>query len=551
MAARTTVLVNADIRTMERERRRAEALSFSGGRIIDVGGERAVLSGAGNGARILDAGGRTVIPGFIDCHTHFLSLGVWSRRLDLTGTRNVSDVLEAVKRRGADAPHFSAGSVTPVVREAPPFTAGSVKGGPDGRRKTASAWILGRGWDEAKWPEKRYLTRQDLDSVAPARPVMLIRVCGHLATLNTKGLEALNGVIGTKDVDRRTGIVREGAMERARRHLRPDLGEMLAGLSHSLRLARRLGVTSVHDIIDLGKLAAYEAASRSRLLTVRAALHFEERDFRELARGRRRTGPDLPLLRIGGMKLYADGSFGARTAALLAPYSDDRGERGTLLQTDRRLGRVIREAERGGFQLLIHAIGDRAARQVIGAFSSALDGPTRLRHRLEHLELPGKAELARMRRLGLLACMQPNFVGEWGRPGGMMEARLGKRRLRLADPFGKVLRAGVPLAFGSDCMPFNPLYGIHSAVNAPFPGQRLTVEEAVAAYTRDAAAASFEEGFKGALAPGKAADLVVLSDDPFRNPPRIKDIRVAATFFDGRPVWGGGPGAPLTGPGRS
>jgi hypothetical protein len=130
--------------------------------------------------------------------------------------------------------------------------------------------------------------------------------------------------------------------------------------------------------------------------------------------------------------------------------------------------------------------------------------------------------------------MQPNFVGAWGLPGGMMESRLGKRRYRRADPFRTVLGAGVPLVFGSDCMPFSPLFGIHSAVNAPFPAQRLTVEQAVAAYTRDGAAASFEEGFKGTLVPGKAADMVILSEDPFRNPKAIRDIRVEATIFDGR-----------------
>jgi len=332
-------------------------------------------------------------------------------------------------------------------------------------------------------------------------------------------------------------MITERALELARRHLRPSMEEMLAGLERSLALARRLGVTSVHDIIDLDKLKAYEAARESRRLSVRACLHFEQGDFLRLLRTGNRTGLGGPHLRIGGMKLYADGSFGARTAALEAPYSDAPGKRGALLISDRDLRAVVRDAELAGFQLLIHAIGDRAARQVVSAFSSTLGTPTRLRHRIEHLELPGKAELAQMRDLGLWASMQPNFVGEWGMPGGMMEARLGKARLRRADPFGKVLRAGVPLVFGSDCMPFNPLYGIHSAVNAPFPDQRLTAGEAVAAYTRDAAAASFEEGFKGTLAPGKAADLIVLSADPFRNRGKIRDIRVEATIFDGRTVW--------------
>jgi predicted amidohydrolase YtcJ len=563
MARRTTVLLNADIRTMDARRPRAEACSFSKGRILDIGAERAVLARAGADADILDAGGRTVLPGFIDCHTHFLSLGVWSRRLDLSASRNLSDVLDAIRNRAdrtvksegtVDAPHLSAGSVTMRGVDAPPFMAGSVKGKGgklNGEKHHAAGWLLGRGWDEAKWPDKRYLTRRELDAASPDRPVMLIRVCGHLATLNTKGLKALGSVIGEKDVDRATGIIREGALERARYHLRPGLDEMLAGLEHSLGLAKRLGVTSVHDIIGLDKLAAYETARRQGRLTVRATLHFEERDLLELMKNGARPGQGGPLLRIGGMKLYADGSFGARTAALTRPYADARGERGHLLHRDARLRDAVLNAEHGGFQLLIHAIGDRAARQVVSAFEKVLTGPTRLRHRIEHLELTGKAELVKMRRLGLFASMQPNFVGEWGMPGGMMESRLGKARLRRADPFKRVLRSGVPLVFGSDCMPFNPLYGIHSAVNAPFPGQRLSVMEAIAAYTRNAAAASFEEGFKGTLSPGKAADMVVLSDEPFERPGKINNMRVEAMFFDGRLLAVKDRGAPLKASGLS
>jgi hypothetical protein len=211
--------------------------------------------------------------------------------------------------------------------------------------------------------------------------------------------------------------------------------------------------------------------------------------------------------------------------------------------SDKDVRSIIRTAERRRFQLLIHAIGDRAVTQVISAFSSVLGNEskvssqgTSLRHRIEHLELVTKAELALMRGLGVIASMQPNFVGEWGAPGQMMEARLGKRYER-ADPFWRVLDAGVTMVFGSDCMPFSPIWGIHSAVNAAFPAQRIGVEDAIAAYTRTAAAASFEEGFKGVLAPGMAADMVILSGDPFRNPSRIERIDVGATIFDGRLIW--------------
>jgi len=503
-AEKPTVLLNAHVVTMDEKRPRAEAIAFLKGRIICVGNERAVRAKASSGAKVLDAGGHIVLPGFIDCHTHFISMGVWGNRLDLSGTASLDDVAGAVKKKAA------------LLRP--------------------GEWVLGRGWDEAKWKDGRYLDRRDLDPVSPDNPVMLIRVCGHMAALNGRGLALLAGKMGSRCVDRRSGLITEGALERARHHLRPSPEELAAGLERSLRLARRLGVTSVHDIIDIPKLRAYEAARCDGSLTVRACLHFEQREFSELLSIGLYSGWGGALVRVGGIKLYADGSFGARTAALKESYSDSAGNRGELLLDDGQLKRTIRNAEAHGIQLLIHAIGDRAVGQVVSAFSSALRGPSRLRHRIEHLELAGRPQLARMRKLGLWACMQPNFVGEWGWPGGMMDARLGKR-YEEADAFRRVSDAGVPLIFGSDCMPFSPLYGISSAVNAPFPAQRISVEQSIACYTSRAASSSFEEDLKGSLSVGKAADMVVLSDDPFRRPSTIGELRVDATIFDGRVIW--------------
>jgi hypothetical protein len=501
---RTKVLVNARVITMEEMQPRAEAISFSGGKITYVGTREGAIRLAPQGSETIDIGGRTLIPGFIDCHTHFLSMGVWKNRLDLSTCRSQEDVLRTVGKKA--------------------------KATPSGK------WILGRGWDEAKWRDSKYLDRRELDGAAPANPVMLIRVCGHMAAVNSPGLMRLKGRIGHKGVDRTGGLLRESALEKARFFLRPGPGELAAGMNASLDNARKLGVTSVHDIIDRDKLRAYEAAYHDGRLTVRACLHFEQGDFSELPRRGAHPGREKSIISMGGMKLYADGSFGARTAALNEPYKDDLDEKGELLFDDDTLKGNIRRAEKSAVQLLVHAIGDRAVSQVILAFSSALGSQSRLRHRIEHLELVTEEELALMRSLGIYASMQPNFVGEWGRPGGMMHARLGKRYER-ADPFRRVLDAGVPLIFGSDCMPFSPLYGIHSAVNAHFPAQKITVDEAIAAYTRTAAAASFEEGFKGTLAPGKAADMAVLGADPFRVPSEIDRIKVDATIFDGKMIW--------------
>ena len=506
---RPTILVNARVITMDKKRPRASALAFSESGILYVGNEEQAMKRAAPGSMVLDAAGRTVLPGFIDCHTHFLSMGVWMNRLDLYGCRSQKDVLKKVAARA--------------------------------RKMPAGSWILGRGWDESLWKEARYIDRRDLDSASPGNPVMLIRVDGHMAAVNSSGLQRLKGSIGPKGVDAAAGHLKESALEKARHCLRPGPRELAEGMATSLDIARRLGVTSVHDIIDQDKLRAYEAAGRAGLLTVRASLYLEKKAFWCVRRLAAHRHYDVRLL---GMKLYADGSLGARTAAVRAPYTDSPSEHGELLMSDKQLTSIVRRAEKQGFQLLIHAIGDRAVSQVISAFSSVLSGKrsngtsqgTSFRHRIEHLEMVTGSGLALMRKLGIYASMQPNFIGEWGAPGQMMQARLGRRYER-ADPFKRVLDAGVTLVFGSDCMPFLPLYGVHSAVNAPFPAQRIDVDNALAACTRTAAAASFEEDFKGVLAPKMASDMVVLSGDPFRNPSRIRQMNVDATIFNGLLIW--------------
>ncbi|MEM2868825.1 MAG: amidohydrolase [Thermoplasmata archaeon] len=565
--ARRTILLNCTVRTMDPARPEASAVGIEGDRIQFVGSEDGALRWGGARARRLELAGATVLPGFIDCHAHFLSMGVWRNRLDLSGARSEDEVLRLVRARA--------------------------------RRTPKGKWILGRGWDESGWPGRRYLERGELDKAAPEHPVLLVRVCGHMCAVNTRALRILRGRLrgrrwrwreggcrgqaghGTNaceewEVDSGAGLLRERAMESALELVRPDGKEMEAGLRIAISMAHRMGVTSVHDIVDVEKVRAYRRAQREGWLGVRACLHLELPEWGHHRRLRGASDLQTPFLRLGGIKLYADGSIGARTAALSEPYADEAGNRGLLLHSTQMLVGTVRRAERERVQLLVHAIGDRAVERVVSAFSEGLKtvgtgrarplgleassgsvisaagpsggsggdafgpgpgGPVSgLRHRIEHLELVGGPQLKQMRGLGLWACMQPNFIGEWGLPGGMMEARLGER-YREADPLWRVFDAGVPLIFGSDCMPFGPLYGIHCAVSAPFEAQRLTVEEAVAACTRTAAAASFEEDFKGTITVGKAADLVVLSGDPFREPAKIKDMRVGATIINGRVVW--------------
>jgi predicted amidohydrolase YtcJ len=263
------------------------------------------------------------------------------------------------------------------------------------------------------------------------------------------------------------------------------------------------------------------------------------RHLEEMEAARMRAGTGDEWLRVLGVKMYGDGSIGSRTAALYRPYRDDPANRGQLNMTRAQMSAVITRARRLGLQACIHAIGDRGVDEVIAAYEAAARRTTLPkfrgeRHRIEHCELVSAKGLRRMRRLGLVASVQPNFVGQWSRKGQMYDQRIGARWHGRDNPMRRILEAGVPLAFGSDNMPFGPLYGIASAVRAPAPAQRLTPRQALAAYTRDAAWALREETSRGTLEVGKLADVVVLDGNPLRRSGRLDRLRPWATVVGGR-----------------
>jgi hypothetical protein len=231
--------------------------------------------------------------------------------------------------------------------------------------------------------------------------------------------------------------------------------------------------------------------------------------------------------------VFADGSFGARTAALFDPYDDEPRATGQLIQSPKELTSLLARAHSAGFQLAVHAIGDRGVDVVIEAFSRVLDREPRdgHRHRIEHAELFPEDGLGRMKELGLVASMQPNFVARWSAPSGLYERRIGRARLERNNPFRHILRRRIPLAFGSDGMPYGPLGGLAGAIDAPFPAQRIPATEALRAYTAGGAFAAFAESDVGTLAAGKLADFAVLSGDPRRDP--VADLAVDATVVGG------------------
>ncbi|TEU10486.1 amidohydrolase, partial [Candidatus Bathyarchaeota archaeon] len=258
-----------------------------------------------------------------------------------------------------------------------------------------------------------------------------------------------------------------------------------------------------------------------------------------------KTGFGDDYLKVGPAKIYIDGSMGARTAGCYEPYTDDPNTSGLFAISPEELKTRVAKAHKAGLQVAIHSIGDRAIDESLNAIEAALEECPRddHRHRIEHCEVLTGDRILRIRSLGVVPSMQPNFAGEWGQSGGMYEQRLGPERLRLSNPYRRLLDEGVKIAFGSDCgfcppWPFNPLYGLWAAVCNPIEESRIALEEAVRCYTLDAAYASFEEDIKGSIEPGKLADIAILSEDITSIPPeKIRDVTVDLTMVGGRVQW--------------
>jgi hypothetical protein len=468
-------------------------------------------------SEVYDITGKTIMPGLIDSHCHFLWMGVAKKTMVLLNdTENIPEAILRVKKR---------------VDETKP-----------------GEWIVGRGWDESKWTENRYLNRYDLDAISPDNPVMLSRVCGHLVVLNSLALEMANITKDTQDdqgghVDKdesggNTGILRDC------RYLVMDvipttsMETMVDALGVASDHALSLGCTGIHDAgLGADEIQSYQQALAAGNLKVRSYLlqHDDVVDG-SIAMGLE-TGFGNNMLRIGPSKLMMDGSLGARTAALFEPYEDEPDTSGLVLEEPEVLLAKVLKAHNNNIQTATHAIGDLAIEYSLDAIQEALRLNPRKdhRHRIEHCELTSAQQIERIRDLGVIPDMQPNFIGEWSGPGSMYRQRLGERRDRMSNQYRAMLDEGIRVAFGSDGMPFNPIYGIWSAVNHPIRENRITLEEAIMCYTLNAAYSGFWEDVTGSLESGKLADVAVFNGDLTEVPSgEIRDAECFMTLVNGK-----------------
>ncbi len=516
----------------------AEAVAVQGNKVLRVGTNREIQRLRRAQTTVVDAMGGSVLPGFNDAHTHLVSGGLALDQLSLAEAATLEAVTATIK----------------AWAEANP-----------GRD-----WIRGRGWYYAPFGAS-LPTRQMLDALVPDRPAYLVAYDGHTGWANSRALEAAgitrrtadpeNGVI-VRDArtGEPTGILKEGAMDLMTTAMpAPTRGDRLAAIRAAIVEAHRVGITSVQNAGGTPEdLDLYDELRERDELTLRVyqALTVEpdatDEDLDALDAVRRKYADD-PLLKTGAVKIVADGVVETRTAAMLEPYTGHGEEHGSLTTTVEQLGRLVSELDRRGWQVMTHAIGDLAIRATLDAYERAAaenpEPPRGRRHRIEHIEVPDPADVPRFGTLGVVAGVQP-VHGLPPEDDDPWFANLGRERAERGWMSGSLSRSGATLAFGSDwpVAPFDPLMGIFVAVNRMslegepeggwVPAERLSLRDAVRAFTSGAAWASFDELRKGTIERDMLADIVILSEDIFAIPPaKLANVEVLVTIADGKVVY--------------
>ncbi len=525
------------------EIQRAQALAVRGERVLAIGSETDILKLKGPATTVVDLKGHFVMPGFNDAHMHLTNAGFKRLTVDLTGVWSLQEFRERIRKR---------------VDTAEP-----------------TEWILGSGWDETLWQGKELPTRWDIDEVTTDHPVYMERIDGHVAVANTLALKISRVTLASKDPEGGeigrdlsggpNGILRETAKEMVKTVIpAPTPEKRRQAIEAALQDIARSGVTSVQDNSDSENGEAYwddfrifEELEREGKLTVRIYewLPFIE-PLNTLKQRRASHPPNDTMLHTGMLKAYLDGSLGSHTAALLQPYSDDPANSGLPRSDQTSLNQMAQDRLAAGFQLGFHAIGDRAVQMGLDAFAEAEkaarangikapDGTENYRLRIEHAQVTNPMQVARFHELKVIASVQPSHLltdMRWA------PARLGPSRAAHSYAWAEFLNHGVTLAFGTDypVEPVAPFRGLYAAVTRKsedgkqeyFPEQKLTIEQAIAAYTTGSAFAEFAEKDKGTLAPGMLADFVVLDRDLTAIPaPQIPGTHVLRTVVGGKTVF--------------
>jgi predicted amidohydrolase YtcJ len=528
------IIVNAKVWTVDKTRPTAQAVAVLGDRIVAVSSNADVELWRGSKTQIVDGGGKLLLPGFNDAHVHFVSGGMQLDNVQLNDATTKEEFAMRIAERAKKTP----------------------KG----------EWILGGNWDETKWNPPEIPKKELIDPLTPDTPVFVSRYDGHMvlansAALHTAGITAQTpdppgGVIVRDAHGNPTGALKDAAMDLAARAIPPlSHDQRLHAVQRAMQHAASLGVTSVqHMNPEYADIAVYNELLQRGELTVRIYAAPLITGVEDQVKIGIRYSFGGPFLRIGAVKAYADGSLGSRTAYFYEPYLDQPNTRGLLsdemhpvsLMRDRMI-----KADAAGLQICTHAIGDEGISTVLDLYSEIVkaQGAADRRWRIEHAQHMAARDFERFAQLHVIASVQPYHAIDDGR---FAEARIGRDRSSRTYAFRTFLDHGVRLAFGTDweVAPLNPMLTIYAAVtratldgknpNGWFPEQKLTVQEAVEAYTMGSAYAEFQESEKGSITPGKLADMVLLSQDILTIPAeKIQEATVLKTFVGGKVVWDG------------
>jgi predicted amidohydrolase YtcJ len=511
------------------EIQRVDSFAIQNGRILATGKSADLQKYKGPSTQVVDLAGHFVMPGFNDAHSHLSSGGFQQLEVNLTGAKTLEEFRQRIREKADQA--------------------------------KPGEWILGRGWDHTLWPVKELPSRWDLDEVSTKNPIFLARVDGHIAVANTKALQLASITVASKDpaggkIDRweggePTGILRETAQEAVRAVIpKPDHAYRRKAVEIALAEAARNGVTSAQDNSGWDDFQIYEELEKEGKLTLRISEWLNFNDPVDILKAHRAAHPaNDPLLHTGMLKGFMDGSLGSRTAAMLAPYSDDPTNSGIPQYEQDKLNALTKDRLLAGFQIGFHAIGDRAVDMALTAFAEAVktDKATKpdYRLRIEHAQVLAPAQFQRFKDLKVIASMQPSHLltdMNWA------QARIGEKRAEHSYAWAEMLKNNIPLAFGTDfpVESINPFRGLYAATTRRsedgkkeyFPAQRIEMDDAIAAYTRTSAYAEFSEKEKGQLIPGQLADFIVLDRDITNaTPAKLLETKVLRTVVGGKTVY--------------
>jgi predicted amidohydrolase YtcJ len=529
----TLIITNAAIYTVDKQHPRAEAVAVIGDRIAALGSRAEIDLWRGPQTKVIDAGGKLLLPGFNDAHVHFISGGA---QLDQVNLNDAGNPQEFAKRIAAQA-----------------------------RKTPKGEWILGGDWDETKWPNPQLPTKELVDPVTGNTPIFVNRYDGHQALANSAAMRAAGVNAKTPDVPggvivrdasgNPTGIFKDAAQELINKAIPPMSHQRrLRAARRALEHAASLGVTSVqHMNPEFADVAVYSELAEKGELTTRIYAVPMETQWQDQAKIGLRHSWGSTYLRLGAVKGYADGSLGSGTAYMFEPFADDPGNSGLLsdeMHPPSAMRDRLMQADAAGLQLRVHAIGDRAISMILDIFGDIekKHGHHDQRFTIEHAQHMARKDFERFASLHVIASMQPYHAIDDGR---WAEKRLGHNRARYSYAWRSFLDHGVTLAFGTDwsVAPLNPMLGLYAAVTRAtldgknpdgwIPEEKITLPEAVEAYTMGSAFTEFQEHEKGSITPGKLADMVILSDNIFDlKPEAMRDVKVVTTIVGGKVAYG-------------